>query len=70
MHKVVGMLFPNIFNAEIIDNEGEGDWSPFVAPEAWSVRALMISVGGESFPEEFVGKYACLWQSSDCSFQT
>jgi hypothetical protein len=34
MHEVVGMLFPYIFNAEIIDNEGEGDWSPFVAPEA------------------------------------
>ncbi len=51
------MFLSNVFYAKIVHDKGERDGSPFVAPEAGSVDALIISVGGEPFPEEFVGEY-------------
>ena len=51
------MFLSNVFYFEIVHHKGECDGSPFVAPEAGSVDALIISVGGEPFPEEFVGEY-------------
>jgi hypothetical protein len=55
-YKVVGMLLAHIFDTEIVDNKQESDWPPFVLPESQSVGAFMITVGGKSFPQEFVGK--------------
>ncbi len=51
------MFLSNVFYFKIVHHKGECDRSPFVVPEAGSVDALMISVGGEPFPEEFVGEY-------------
>ena len=48
------MFLSNVFYSEIVHDKGERDGSPFVAPKAGSVDALIISVGGEAFPEEFV----------------
>ena len=48
------MFLSNVFNSEIVHDKGEHDGAPFVVPEAGSVDALIISVGGEPFPEEFV----------------
>jgi len=50
-------MFLSIFYPKIINDKGERDGSPFVAPEAGSADALITSVGGEPFPEEFVGEY-------------
>ena len=33
--EIEGMFFADIFYAEILDNKGDLDWSPFVLPKAW-----------------------------------
>ena len=40
-HEVVSMFFANIFDAEVIDNEAEGDGSGFVGEEAWNGGRLV-----------------------------
>ena len=54
-HEVVGMFFAHIFYAEIVDNKQESDWPPFVSPKSLRVDAFVITVGGKSFSQEFVG---------------
>ena len=54
------MFFANICNAEIIDDECELYWSPFVLPKAWDELALVVAAFIESFLEEFVCQEACL----------
>ena len=51
---MIGMLLTGILYSEIIHDKGARDGLPFVSPKAGSVDALIISVWGESFPEEFV----------------
>ena len=51
------MFLSDVLYSEIVHNKGERDGSPFVAPKAGSVDAIIISVGGEPFSEEFVGEY-------------
>ena len=62
------MFLSDVLYSEIVHNKGERDGSPFVAPEARSVDALIISVGGEPFPEEFVGEYPSLREAPYCTF--
>ena len=62
------MFISNVFYSEIVHDKGERDGAPFVAPEAGSVDALIISVGGEPFPEEFVGEYPSLREAPYCTF--
>ena len=38
-----GMLFANIFNAEVVYNESENDGAPFVAPETRGAFALVVA---------------------------
>ena len=54
--EVVGMFAPDIFDAEVVDDEDELDGAPHVSPEAWSRGRLVISCRVESFAEEIVGK--------------
>ncbi len=49
--KMVGVFFSDIFYAEVIDAEGEGDGVPIVLPKAWCGRALMVAMFVESFFE-------------------
>ena len=37
------MFLADIFDAKIVDNKCELDWSPFVLPKAWDKLALIIS---------------------------
>jgi hypothetical protein len=62
------MFLSNVFYPEIVHDKGERDGSPFVAPEAGSVDALKISMGGEPFPEEFVGEYPGLREAPYSTF--
>jgi len=57
------MFISNVFYSKIVHNKGEHDGTPFVAPVAGSVDALIISVGGEPFPEVFVGEYPGLQEA-------
>ena len=65
---MLGMFLSNVFYSEIVHDKGERDGAPFVAPEAGSVDALIISVGGEPFPEELVGEYPSLREAPYCTF--
>ena len=38
------MLFSNVFDAKIVDTEGEADGTPFVGPKTWSELALLVAV--------------------------
>ena len=49
--KMVGVFFSDIFYAEVINAEGEGDGAPIVLPEARCGRALMVAMFVESFFE-------------------
>ena len=51
-----GMFFANIFHAEIVDDEGELYWSPFVLPKAWHQLALVVTAFVEALLKQFVGQ--------------
>jgi hypothetical protein len=53
--EVVNVFLMRIFYPEIIHNKREGDLARYMHPEAGSVRALIISMGGKAFLEELVG---------------
>jgi hypothetical protein len=48
---MVGMFFADIFYAEAVNTEGEGDGASIVSPEAWCSRVLMVAMFVESFFE-------------------
>ena len=56
--KVIGVAFVNVLYAKVVDYEAEEDWAPFVAPEAWGGRTLVVTRLVEAFFKEFVGKHA------------
>jgi hypothetical protein len=45
------MFFANIFNAEVIDDEYELHWPPFVFPKAGEEFALVVAAFVESLFE-------------------
>ena len=51
-----GMFFADILHAEIVDDEGELDWSPFVLPKAWHQLALVVTTFVEALLKQFVGQ--------------
>ncbi len=53
--EVVNVFLMRIFYPKIVHNKREGDWVHYVHPEAGSVRALIISMGGKAFLEVLVG---------------
>ena len=48
------MFFADIFHPEVVDNQCELDWVPFVAPESWYQLALVIASFVESFFQQFI----------------
>ena len=40
-----------IFDAEVVDTEGEADGAPFVGPETWCELALLVAVFVEALLE-------------------
>ena len=54
--QVVGVTVANVFNAKIVNSEGEHDETPLVSPEARSGGALVGASGVEAFLDELVGK--------------
>ena len=61
--QVVHVIHVGHFYSKIVDNKAENNAMPDVAPETWSVLALVIAFGGEVFFEELVGKDAGLGQA-------
>ncbi len=58
--EVLEVLFPNAFDAEVVDGKIEPDGSGFMFPEAGSVWLFMISVASKAFFKSFNGKAASL----------
>ena len=50
-HEVTCVLFPHVFDAEVVDTEGETDGAPFVGPKTWCERALLAAVFVEALLE-------------------
>ena len=48
IEKMFSVLFSNILNSKIVDNESEADWSCSVFPEARGVDDFVVSVFGEA----------------------
>ncbi len=49
--EMVGVFFANVFYAEVVDAEGEGNGAPIVSPEARCGWALMVAMFVELFFE-------------------
>eukprot|EP00978_Attheya_sp_CCMP212_P040929 scaffold228771_cov51-Attheya_sp.AAC.1 len=60
---MVCMLFPDIFNTKVINDETKCDWTGFVSEETGGTRHLDVSGLGEMFAQAFVGKDSGLGQS-------
>ena len=56
VEEVVGVAFADVFDAEIIHDEREDDWTPLVSPEAGGDEALVVAVLDEALFEELLGK--------------
>ena len=61
--QMVGMLFANVFDAEVIHNKTEADWAPLVAPKAGSVLYGGVTIGAHEADKLLLGKYARLWKA-------
>ena len=60
---MVRIFFGKIFDAEIINAQGERDGSCSVAPEAWSKWVGFISVWGEVANKLVKGDDSCLFEA-------
>ena len=47
--------FAKVFNAKVINNEGERDRSPLVKPETRCGGSLVVSGFVEAFGKDFIG---------------
>jgi hypothetical protein len=57
---VVNIGLVDVLQAKIINNQGEADWEPFVAPVSRGYFALLLACFVESFGEEILGNDAGL----------
>ena len=58
-----GVAFANVFNTKIVKYETKNNGTPFMAPEACGGATLVVAVLLEALFEEYIGKYARLWEA-------
>ena len=63
INKLVRIFFEKIFDAEIVNAQGERGGSCSVAPEAWSTWGGFVSVWAEVANESAEGNYSCLFEA-------
>ena len=63
LDQMVGMLFANVFDTEVIDDKAEADWVPLVAPKARSVSYGGVTIVAQEMDELLFGEYARLWKA-------
>ena len=54
-HEMFGVLFADVFDAKVIDVEGESDRAPLVGPENGDTFTLGVPLFVEAFFEQFWG---------------
>ena len=64
---MINVLLLFIFYAKIIDNQREDDGPGGVFPKTGGLFTLEVSMGGNVFLEELVGKDAGLGEAPHCS---
>ena len=57
-----GMSIIKIFDSKIIDDEVEGDGTPFVATYSKCCETLLVYGGVALYREQVVGRITVLWQ--------
>ena len=60
LDQMVGMLFANAFDTEVINDEAEADRTPLVAPKARSVSYGGVTIVAQEADELLFGEYARL----------
>ena len=63
LDQMVGMLFANVFDTEVINNKAEADWVPLVVPNARSVSYGGVTIGAQEMDELLFSEYARLWKA-------
>ncbi len=58
--EVLEIVFPDIFDSEVVDGKIEPERAGFVFPQAWSVGLFVVPMAGKAFLKEFVGEDAGL----------
>jgi hypothetical protein len=59
------MFFPDVFDAEVIHDEDEYDWTPLVSPQARGGCTLEVPMFRQALSEEVVGEFARLFETVD-----
>ena len=57
------MAFALVLDAEVVDDEDEEDGAPFMSPESGSCGALVVPMRCETFSEEIVREFTCLFEA-------
>jgi len=68
VEEVPRMLFANVFDTKVINNENELDRTPFVLPQSRRCGAFIIASLFKSPAEEVVGQFSTLWQAIASSY--
>jgi hypothetical protein len=54
--EMLWVFLPNVFDAKVVHHQGELYGTPDVLPQTRDYLALVLTVGVESFFQEFVGQ--------------
>jgi hypothetical protein len=65
--QVLNVFFANVFNAKIINNKCEADWSLLMSPVPWCEFALFVSCFEKLLFKEFLCNDSHLWKSIHAS---
>ena len=54
------MFLALVFDAEVVNHEGEGDWAPEMLPQPMGVSALIVPMLCKALGKEVIGDAASL----------
>ncbi len=57
------VVLVGVLHAKVIDNKGEADWAPVVAPVSRCDYALTVTCLVKAFGQEFLSNDAGLWEA-------
>jgi hypothetical protein len=57
IEEVVEVVDPNIFDTEVVYDQAELNWAPFVPPKSWCGCCFIIPFDNEARAEEIIREY-------------